>query len=63
LNARNVDKPQLPIAPGRRLVAIDLKIGEVQPEFFGKMQFYPTALDRDQQRVQCGFLFSVQASF
>lgn len=28
------------------LVAIDLKIGEFQPEFVGKMQFYLTALDR-----------------
>ena len=30
----------------RCLVAIDLKIGEFQPEFVGKMQFYLTALDR-----------------
>jgi len=30
----------------RCLVAIDLKIGEFQPEFAGKMQFYLTALDR-----------------
>lgn len=29
----------------RCLVAIDLKIGEFQPEFVGKMQFYLTALD------------------
>ncbi len=29
----------------RCLVAIDLKIGEFQPEFIGKMQFYLTALD------------------
>jgi predicted nuclease of restriction endonuclease-like (RecB) superfamily len=28
------------------LVAIDLKIGEFQPEFVGKMQFYLAALDR-----------------
>jgi predicted nuclease of restriction endonuclease-like (RecB) superfamily len=28
------------------LVAIELKIGEFQPEFVGKMQFYLTALDR-----------------
>ena len=28
------------------LVAIDLKIGEFQPEYVGKMQFYLTALDR-----------------
>ena len=28
------------------LVAIDLKIGEFEPEFVGKMQFYLTALDR-----------------
>ena len=30
----------------RCLVAIELKIGEFQPEFAGKMQFYLTALDR-----------------
>jgi predicted nuclease of restriction endonuclease-like (RecB) superfamily len=30
----------------RCLVAIELKVGEFQPEFFGKMQFYLTALDR-----------------
>jgi predicted nuclease of restriction endonuclease-like (RecB) superfamily len=30
----------------RSLVAVDLKIGEFQPEFAGKMQFYLTALDR-----------------
>ncbi|GLI46884.1 PDDEXK nuclease domain-containing protein [Methanoculleus bourgensis] len=30
----------------RSLVAIELKIGEFQPEFVGKMQFYLTALDR-----------------
>jgi predicted nuclease of restriction endonuclease-like (RecB) superfamily len=29
----------------RRLVAIDLKIGEFKPEFVGKMQFYLAALD------------------
>ncbi|NCO59495.1 MAG: DUF1016 domain-containing protein [Deltaproteobacteria bacterium CG_4_8_14_3_um_filter_51_11] len=29
----------------RCLIAIDLKIGEFQPEFIGKMQFYLTALD------------------
>lgn len=28
------------------LVAIELKVGEFQPEFVGKMQFYLTALDR-----------------
>jgi len=28
------------------LVAIDLKIGEFEPEFVGEMQFYLTALDR-----------------
>jgi len=32
------------------LVAIDLKIGEFQPEFVGKMQFYLTALDRTGAR-------------
>ena len=30
----------------RSLVAIELKVGEFQPEFVGKMQFYLTALDR-----------------
>ena len=30
----------------RCLVAIDLKIGEFEPESVGKMQFYLTALDR-----------------
>ncbi len=30
----------------RCLVAIELKIGEFEPEFVGKMQFYLTALDR-----------------
>ncbi|MFN7721229.1 MAG: YhcG family protein [Pirellulaceae bacterium] len=30
----------------RSLVAIELKIGDFQPEFVGKMQFYLTALDR-----------------
>ena len=28
------------------LVAVELKIGEFQPEFVGKMQFYLAALDR-----------------
>ncbi len=30
----------------RSLVAIELKVGESQPEYVGKMQFYLTALDR-----------------
>jgi predicted nuclease of restriction endonuclease-like (RecB) superfamily len=30
----------------RCMVAIELKVGEFQPEFVGKMQFYLTALDR-----------------
>lgn len=30
----------------RCLVAIELKVGEFQPEYVGKMQFYLTALDR-----------------
>ena len=30
----------------RCLVAIELKVGDFQPEFIGKMQFYLTALDR-----------------
>jgi predicted nuclease of restriction endonuclease-like (RecB) superfamily len=30
----------------RCLVAIELKVGEFQPEFVGKMQFYLTTLDR-----------------
>jgi len=29
----------------RALVAIELKVGEFQPEFVGKMQFYLAALD------------------
>ncbi len=33
------------------LVAIELKIGEFQPEFVGKMQFYLTALDRQVREV------------
>ena len=28
------------------MVAVELKIGEFQPEFVGKMQFYLAALDR-----------------
>ncbi len=28
------------------LLVIELKIGEFQPEFVGKMQFYLTAVDR-----------------
>ncbi len=35
----------------RCLVAIELKIGEFQPEFVGKMQFYLTALDRQVREV------------
>jgi predicted nuclease of restriction endonuclease-like (RecB) superfamily len=31
------------------LVAIELKIGEFEPEFVGKMQFYLTALDRQMR--------------
>jgi predicted nuclease of restriction endonuclease-like (RecB) superfamily len=30
----------------RNLVAVELKVGEFEPEFVGKMQFYLTALDR-----------------
>ena len=30
----------------RSLVAVELKVGEFQPEFVGKMQFYLTALDK-----------------
>ena len=30
----------------KSMVAIELKVGEFQPEFVGKMQFYLTALDR-----------------
>ncbi|PKL63257.1 MAG: DUF1016 domain-containing protein [Methanomicrobiales archaeon HGW-Methanomicrobiales-2] len=32
----------------RCLVAVELKIGEFQPEFVGKMQFYLAALDRQE---------------
>jgi len=35
----------------RCLVAIELKVGEFQPEFVGKMQFYLTALDRQVREV------------
>jgi hypothetical protein len=28
------------------MVAVELKVGEFQPEYVGKMQFYLTALDR-----------------
>ncbi|KAF5425767.1 putative nuclease of restriction endonuclease-like (RecB) superfamily, DUF1016 family [Candidatus Methanomarinus sp.] len=38
------------------LVAIELKIGEFQPEFVGKMQFYLTALDRQVREVSIGRL-------
>jgi predicted nuclease of restriction endonuclease-like (RecB) superfamily len=34
----------------RSLVAIELKIGDFQPEFVGKMQFYLTALDRQERQ-------------
>ncbi|RXE56212.1 hypothetical protein ABH15_08670 [Methanoculleus taiwanensis] len=34
----------------RCLVAVELKIGEFQPEFVGKMQFYLTALDRQERQ-------------
>jgi len=34
----------------RCLVAIELKIGEFQPEFVGKMQFYLRALDQEVRR-------------
>jgi len=33
----------------RSLIAIDLKIGEFEPEFVGKMQFYLTALDETKK--------------
>lgn len=35
----------------RCLVAIELKVGEFQPEFVGKMQFYLTALDRQVRQA------------
>jgi hypothetical protein len=35
----------------RCLVAIDLKVGEFEPEFVGKMQFYLAALD-DKVRME-----------
>jgi len=35
----------------RCLVAIELKIGEFQPEFVGKMQFYLTTLDRQVRQA------------
>lgn len=33
------------------LVAIELKIGEFEPEHFGKMEFYLEALDRDVKKA------------
>jgi hypothetical protein len=38
------------------LVAIELKIGEFQLEFVGKMQFYLTALDGQVREVSIGRL-------
>lgn len=35
----------------RCLVAIELKVGEFQPEFVGKMQFYLAALDRQVRQM------------
>jgi predicted nuclease of restriction endonuclease-like (RecB) superfamily len=35
----------------RCLVAIELKVGEFQPEFVGKMQFYLAALDRQVRQA------------
>ena len=35
----------------RCLVAVELKIGEFQPESVGKMQFYLTALDRQVRQA------------
>ncbi|TAJ44082.1 PDDEXK nuclease domain-containing protein [Methanofollis fontis] len=36
----------------RCLVAVELKIGEFQPEFVGKMQFYLAALDRQERQEE-----------
>jgi predicted nuclease of restriction endonuclease-like (RecB) superfamily len=45
----------------RCLVAIELKIGEFQPEFVGKMQFYLTALDmqvrEESENPSIGIIF------
>jgi predicted nuclease of restriction endonuclease-like (RecB) superfamily len=35
----------------RCLVAIELKIGEFEPEYLGKLEFYLEALDRDMKRA------------
>lgn len=45
------------------LVAIELKIGEFEPEYLGKMEFYLEALDRDikkMMKIQAWDLFFVQ---
>ena len=50
----------------RCLVAIELKIGEFQPEFVGKMQFYLTALDRqvrqDDENPSIGIILCKEKS-
>ena len=50
----------------RCLVAIELKIGEFQPEFVGKMQFYLRALDRqvrqEDENHSIGIIFCKEKS-
>ncbi len=50
----------------RCLVALELKIGEFQPEFVGKMQFYLTALDRqvrqDDEKPSIGIILCKEKS-
>ncbi|NLT15563.1 MAG: DUF1016 domain-containing protein [Clostridiales bacterium] len=50
----------------RCLVAIELKVGEFQPEFVGKMQFYLTALDRqvreDDENLSIGIILCKEKS-
>lgn len=50
----------------RCLVAIELKVGEFQPEFVGKMQFYLTALDRqvrhDDENPSIGIILCKEKS-
>ena len=43
----------------RCLVAIELKVGEFEPEFVGKMQFYLTALDRQMRQDDENFSIGI----
>jgi predicted nuclease of restriction endonuclease-like (RecB) superfamily len=50
----------------RCLVAVELKVGEFQPEYVGKMQFYLTALDRqvrqDDENPSIGIILCKEKS-